>query len=189
MHTMKAYGSSCRTFDSLSPLEEGLSDNFDVANPLQGDQFGYVFEGFIEIPTNGTYTFSTSSDDGSKLYIGLAEVVDNDGLHAMVEVSGAVGLKAGLHPIKVVYFERDQGQGLEVRWEGPGNRQDVDSGSCIVSRYYAAVSPGGRNGVAGRWQGLARLEPQQRAGSGGLPRLPFGDVRHGVSAFEWPASC
>ncbi|MBN2684072.1 MAG: cellulase family glycosylhydrolase [Pontiellaceae bacterium] len=107
-------------FDALSPLAEGLCVNFDVSAPLQGDNFGYVFDGFIHIPTNGTYTFSTSSDDGSKLYIDLAEVVDNDGLHGMGEVSGAVGLNAGMHPIKVVYFERDQGQGLEVRWEGPG---------------------------------------------------------------------
>ncbi len=106
-------------FEILTPVEEGLCTNFDVTTPLRTDEFGYVFEGYIDIPTNGLYTFYTSSDDGSKLYIGPPAVVDNDGIHGMIEASGQIGLKAGLHAIRAEMFERDQGHGLEVRWEGP----------------------------------------------------------------------
>ncbi len=107
-------------YDGVTPMEQGLCANFDVSTPLRADGFGYVFEGYIDIPTNGTYTFYTTSDDGSRLYIGPPVVVDNDGIHGMVEASGQIGLKAGLHAIRVEMFERDQGHGLEVRWEGPG---------------------------------------------------------------------
>jgi hypothetical protein len=47
-------------------------------------------------------------------------VVDNDGLHGMLEKSGIVSLAAGKHLIVVTYFEKDGGQGLIVSYSGPG---------------------------------------------------------------------
>ncbi|MGD8501940.1 MAG: PA14 domain-containing protein, partial [Phycisphaerales bacterium] len=65
------------------------------------------------------YTFYTTSDDGSQLFIDGAMVVDNDGTHGMVEQSGTVSLSAGLHDIVVTMFELGGGEGLDVEWEGP----------------------------------------------------------------------
>jgi len=67
------------------------------------------------------------SDDGSKLYIGGKPVVSNDGVHdARGTKSGAVELKAGLHPIEVGYFDCTGGEALKVFCEGPGlKRQPV----------------------------------------------------------------
>ncbi len=109
-------------FDALTPVASGLCANFDINAyaSRSADGFAYVFEGYIDIPTNGTYTFYSSSDDGSKLYVGPPEVVDNDGLHGMGDVSGTVALEAGKHAIRVAMFEKNMGEGLEVRWEGPG---------------------------------------------------------------------
>jgi hypothetical protein len=78
------------------------------------------FTGFIDVPTDGEYTFYTSSDDGSKLYIGSTEVVNNDGLHGPQERSGTIGLKAGKHALSVVFFEKTGGQVLTVSYAGPG---------------------------------------------------------------------
>ena len=64
--------------------------------------------------------FFTDSDDGSRLYIGEELVVDNDGLHGMEERVGAIALAGGLHPIRVVYFEKTGGDDLKVRYKGPG---------------------------------------------------------------------
>ena len=62
----------------------------------------------------------TTSNDGSRLLIGNTVVVDNDGLHSMMERSGSIGLKAGRHAITVLYFHGDGPfEGLEVRWQGP----------------------------------------------------------------------
>jgi len=38
----------------------------------------------------------------------------------MVEVSGQITLKAGKHPIKVLYFQADGGYGFEVKYKVPG---------------------------------------------------------------------
>ncbi|MGA2178855.1 MAG: ATP-binding protein [Verrucomicrobiota bacterium] len=47
-------------------------------------------------------------------------VVDNNGIHGMVEKSGAIYLKAGRHPIRVDWFNGVEKYGLEVDYEGPG---------------------------------------------------------------------
>ena len=46
-------------------------------------------------------------------------VVDNNGVHAMIEKSGAVFLEAGRQPIRVEWFNGVEGFGLAVEYEGP----------------------------------------------------------------------
>ena len=78
------------------------------------------------MPTIGVYTFSTSSDDGSRLYIADSLVVDNDGLHGMQEAKGVIALSAGYHSIRVTFFEKTGGDGLKVYYSGAGNqRQEI----------------------------------------------------------------
>jgi len=107
-------------FSSLTPVKSGIVSTFDITPKNQNDNFGFEFTGFVDVPTDGTYTFYTSSDDGSNLYIGTTQVVSNDGLHGVVEKSGTIGLNAGKHAIRVVFFERTGGESLVVRYAGPG---------------------------------------------------------------------
>jgi len=46
-------------------------------------------------------------------------VVENDGLHAMIEKSGSIYLKPGQHAIWVAWFNRTDKYGLEVEYSGP----------------------------------------------------------------------
>jgi putative heme-binding domain-containing protein len=109
-------------FDALEPKASGVVSEFslDIPQVLQRDAFALVFQGMIDIPTDGSYTFYTHSDDGSRLYIDDIEVVDNDGLHGMVEVSGTTTLAAGRHRITVTYYDNGGGDGLVASWQGPG---------------------------------------------------------------------
>jgi hypothetical protein len=72
------------------------------------------------VPTDGEYTLYTKSDDGSKLFIGKTEVVDNDGAHGSREQSGAIRLKAGKHALSVYFTQMGGGYDLSAAWEGPG---------------------------------------------------------------------
>ncbi|HEX8546151.1 MAG TPA: PA14 domain-containing protein, partial [Cytophagaceae bacterium] len=120
--------STIPNFSSLNSLAEGNIENFSLATRKRDDNFGYAFTGYIEVPTDGSYTFYTNSDDGSKLYIGTTLVVNNDGLHADIEKSGVIGLKAGKHAIRVDFFERGGGEVLGVKYEGPGiSKQAIPS--------------------------------------------------------------
>jgi hypothetical protein len=107
-------------FSLLRPVKKGRSGNFAYEPGENREKFGFVFSGFIEIPQDGVYSFFTESDDGSRLFIGSARVVDNDGLHGLKEAEGALALAAGFHPIRVEYFNRTGGYGLKVLYEGPG---------------------------------------------------------------------
>ena len=55
----------------------------------------------------------------------LQNLIDNDGLRGMVEKSGSILLGAGLHAIRVEFFERGGGAGCIVRIEGGGLEKQV----------------------------------------------------------------
>ena len=107
-------------FDSLVPTDTGVASTFTIDVSPVRENFALRFRGFIEVPVDGEYDFFTKSDDGSRLYINDNLVVDNDGVHAKRERSGAVQLAAGKHDIVVEFFERSFGEWLQVKWSGPG---------------------------------------------------------------------
>ena len=92
-------------FDALTPVKTGTTNALTPATVCnRSDNFGLRYRGYLSVPTDGNYTFYTTSDDGSKLYIGDRELVSNDGLHGMQERAGDVGLKAEVHALTIVYF-------------------------------------------------------------------------------------
>lgn len=109
------------TLDRLQPKLTGALSNFSLFVP-GGKQDGFATRqtASIVVPKSGQYTFYTTSDDGSRLYINGKEVVNNDGLHGMSEKRGSIKLSAGIHEIVLTYFENGGGDGLAVAWSGPG---------------------------------------------------------------------
>ena len=114
-------------FTSLVPVKTGVASNIDLSPRDSDNQFGFLFTGYLNAPTDGLYTFHTSSDDGSQLFIGDQQVVNNDGTHAENEESGLIGLQAGLHPFTVLFFENAGEEVLSVSWTPPGQSKKVIS--------------------------------------------------------------
>ncbi|HLO42460.1 MAG TPA: S8 family serine peptidase [Phycisphaerales bacterium] len=122
------------------------STNGTFSTSGRQDNFGAVYEGYITIPQPAEYTFYANSDDGSRLYIGGTLVVDNDGLKSpqawafsMVEKSGKIKLKAGVHRIRAELFERTGSVGLIVSVAGGGMAKQVIPAS-MFSRDAAACN-------------------------------------------------
>jgi peptidoglycan hydrolase-like protein with peptidoglycan-binding domain len=107
-------------FPTLTPVKMGTTTNFDITLANRLEAFSFNFTGYVSVPTDGEYTFYTSSDDGSRIYIDDILVVNNDGLHGSIEASGIIGLKAGKHAISTQYFNQLGGKTLVVRYDGPG---------------------------------------------------------------------
>ncbi|HEX2951672.1 MAG TPA: PA14 domain-containing protein, partial [Armatimonadota bacterium] len=107
-------------FSTLTPKKTGTVGTFTLDPHGQADNYAFVFTGYLRVPTDGIYTFTTSSDDGSRLFIGDTLVVNNDFTHGLGDVEGYVTLKAGWHPIRVEYFQATGGSGLSVTYQGPG---------------------------------------------------------------------
>jgi len=105
---------SLPNFDFLTPISVGKLDGFNLTPAQRADEFAIRFKSKINIPQSGSYTFYTTSDDGSQLFIDGQLVVNNNGLHAPVEKQGSINLTAGLHDIQVTYMELSGGQSLEA---------------------------------------------------------------------------
>jgi hypothetical protein len=112
--------SSALYLDAMTPAKTGAVSVIDLAFAEKKEWFGLKFTGYIHVPKDGEYTFFTNSDDGSRLYIGNMEVVNNDGIHGTREVSGRIRLEAGQHPIRVYFMQGNGGATLSVSYEGPG---------------------------------------------------------------------
>jgi hypothetical protein len=103
-------------FTTMKPLKSGVADNFIFTPRIHEEHFAFVYDGLILIPSDNVYTFSTESDDGSKLFIDSKEIANNDGLHALKEQEGTIALKKGYHKIRVEYFEKTGSDELRVSW-------------------------------------------------------------------------
>ena len=95
-----------------------------------GDLFSWQIRGYFYAPNTGTYTFSTTSDDASYLWIGSVAVggftpgnavVNNGGLHGARTISGSINLAAGTYyPIRIQMGENFGASLLTVSFSGPG---------------------------------------------------------------------
>ncbi|MGV6814506.1 MAG: M12 family metallo-peptidase [Phycisphaerales bacterium] len=119
--------SSMPDFDAMEPYAQDVTDH--VSYPTTGgvfmssgraDQVGALIEGYVWAFLDGVYTFTTDSDDGSRLWIGDELVVNNDGLHGMVKRGGTIPLHAGWHRLRIEFFENGGGAGLISTIAGPG---------------------------------------------------------------------
>jgi pimeloyl-ACP methyl ester carboxylesterase len=120
----------------MTPASTGSSTNFSLGVTTATANFALAYNGYINIPVAGNYTFYTSSDDGSNLYIdsmtAAGLVVNNDGLHGTQEVSGTRTLTAGRHQIFVNFFQQGGGQVLTVSYAGPGIAKTVIPDSALT---------------------------------------------------------
>jgi hypothetical protein len=101
-------------FSQLTAVSGGVIDNINILPRKSKEYYGLSFSGYIDIPGDDVYGFSTDSDDGSNLWIDGVKVVNNDGLHASQKTEGIVALKKGMHPIRIDYFNKTGGEGLTV---------------------------------------------------------------------------
>ncbi len=110
-------------FDLIKPETVGrlTVPLFDLAPRTRNADFGFVFTGVLKVPQDGEYHFTLDSDDGARLSLDGQSIIEYEGIHGLgTPQKGTARLKAGRVPIRLDYFQRDKGLGLEVRWSGPG---------------------------------------------------------------------
>ena len=124
---------------------EKTSDSFPGTKLRDGL---YVrWRGLIRIPKDGKYVFFTRSDDGSRLLIDGRRVVDNAGAREMKEEDGEIELKAGLHEIRVEYFNGLGQNGIVVAWKGPGIEKETVPAKALVHRKRDEPTPEQLRGI------------------------------------------
>jgi len=90
-----------------------FNGNYEVADVVIPDSvkgnIGLIITGYLQVPTDGVYTFSLMSDDGSWLKLDGNMVVDNNQPQSPHEEVSQQALKAGLHKLEVRYFDSNGG--------------------------------------------------------------------------------
>ncbi len=104
-------------FDEMEPVNAGTAEKVDLAFSGTNELFGLVFEGYLDVPETDVYLFSLSSDDGARMYLDGEECIDYDGIHGAGFRKVSRALEKGLHPFRLVYFQRFGGLGLNLYWE------------------------------------------------------------------------
>ncbi len=121
-------------FGALTPVAAGWTGRVSLDAAPATDAMAMQFEGYIEAPADGVYTFGTRSNDGSQVFLGDRLVVDNGGRHTMQGQSGFIALKKGMHPLRVTYFQAGALSGLEFFYAGPGIELQEVQGSVLWRR-------------------------------------------------------
>ena len=86
------------------------------------DNFSARWDGQVQATVSGNYTFATTSDDGVRLYVNGALVINNWTDHApTTNTSASIALTAGQkYDIKMEYYENGGGAVAKLLWTPPG---------------------------------------------------------------------
>lgn len=111
--------------NALTPRKQGnLNSIEDSVTQGKKTSYAFSFNGYLNVPSTGAYTFKLRTCDGSRLTIGNKVIADNDGIHTTVTHLSSAFLTKGLHRFNLEYFRGKHGIGLrdklDLQWAGPG---------------------------------------------------------------------
>ena len=108
------------TDEALNRLDPTIDFNWGNGSPdpvIDVNTFSVRWEGFIEVPTSGSYTFYTNTDDGVRLWVNGQLIIEDWTVHAPKEISASINLSAQTKiPIKMEFFENGGGAVAQLRW-------------------------------------------------------------------------
>jgi hypothetical protein len=108
----------------MERLDPTVNFNWGANAPdpsVGADNFAVRWTGEVVIPTSGTYTFHTQTDDGVRLWVNNVLIIDNWTDHSSTHDSGIIELTGGhRYPIKLEYYENTGDAVCQLSWSGPG---------------------------------------------------------------------
>jgi hypothetical protein len=134
--------------------------NFDAPSgqdlpALPATQWSAKWEGQVQAQYSETYTFTTVSDDGVRLYVNGQEIINDWGVHAPTTDAGSITLVAGQrYNIEMDYFQDLGGAEAQLYWSGPSTPQEIIPQSQLSSLVATSTAPavvGSGGGLSGSY--------------------------------------
>ena len=116
-------------FTTLRPAYAGTSPNLE-ASPQDIKQWATAWDGWLNIPADGGYTFHLMDRDGARLVVDGLEVARTgpgysafgpERPNAVRYDREAIGLRAGLHSVHIEALDTKSADAPRLMWEGPGS--------------------------------------------------------------------
>lgn len=110
-------------------FDRTVNFNWGSGPPLAtfpSNDFTVKWRGWLKVPTSGTYTFQTYTDDGVTLDVNGNRIITAWVNQApTARTSSAITLNAGPVTIAMDYFEASGGAVAQLRWKTPGSNSFV----------------------------------------------------------------
>lgn len=136
------------------PLSAGL---WEGAPEGLTNRYAAVYSGALMVREPGVYTITLRSDDGSQLLLDGSMAVDNGGSHSIKKVSASVTLSAGLHELRLEYFENIGDAGLQLSWTRPDGVSETIPPACLFHAVGTVDSDG--DGMPDWWEEKFAFDP------------------------------
>jgi len=108
------------------PAKRGQTQTFSLQDFKGKENFGLVFDGEFDAPTDGLYRFVVRADDAAAIAIDGETIVRNENYEQPRE--GRVPLQHGTHRLRIRYLQRGGDASLHLQWAPPGQTlRDLDS--------------------------------------------------------------
>jgi Ca2+-binding RTX toxin-like protein len=139
-------GTNSNTPTSTSERDDLLVNMISSENGGNGATYAVRFETTLTVTAGGDYTFTTTSDDGSQLFVNDELVVQNDGLHGSRERDGETELDPGEYKVVIIFFENSGGDSLSATIQGPDT---ANAKLNILDANISAPAPAGNDIIDG----------------------------------------
>jgi serine/threonine protein kinase len=115
-------GSPLTRIDPVIDFEWGVNPP-DKSMPAD---FSARWTGYVLPQHSQSYTFHVNSDDGARLWVDGALLIDQWSVHPPTEYSGSMDLKAGVkYPIRLEFFDHDRGAAAQLRWSSANTPKEI----------------------------------------------------------------
>jgi arylsulfatase A-like enzyme len=144
----------------FTPAAAGQTNTVTLAVRPRDNTIGILFTGYLNVPSDGDYTFYLAADTGALLRIHEATVLEADfGYVGGTERSATIKLQAGKHPYRLYYARGSNGiPSLDWSWAGPGfTKQPVPENALLRSGVAPPGPPQAGDDTASTAQGASVL--------------------------------
>ncbi len=127
----------------LTRNDATINFNYNGNSPGSGvnaTQWSAKWTGTLTPPATGSYTFSLTSDDGSRLFINGTKIIDNWRDQAANTQTGTVSLTAGQAvSIEVDYYQNGGLSQVNLGWQYPGSPTLITQAAQLAAQSNVAI--------------------------------------------------
>ncbi len=147
---------------AMTRVDPSINFNWSSAAPnpnMPLTEYGVAWTGQIQAQATQTYVFSTTSDDGVRLWVNGQEIINDWTPHAAANDFGSIALVAGQrYDIKLEYYQAQFAAQISLSWSSTTTPGQIIPASVLYPTA-SSTTPGGLTG--NYYTGLTSSDPSE----------------------------